>query len=218
MIASDSNAAEVTLDDLYDLFKNYNNVASDSDAVSGMSAHDAGSSMEYSEMDLFGSEYVESSIAYSPLQVADISSWDYINCLRLDCTISGDDVTVLFPPSAIDGIYIDNANRLWNMTTSNITGRVVEGDFNPYDTDIDLVYLTPCLGNNVSTIGRYGSPNYVRNIRWNGNNTTQNDTYCEIVVNEYHYPYFASDMWNYMIVFILFVGVLFAWLSNYRHY
>lgn len=104
------------------------------------------------------------------------------------------------------------------MTTSNITGRVVEGDFNPYDKDIELVYLTPCLGNNVSTIGRYGSPNYVRNIRWNGNNTTHNDTYCEIVVNEYHYPYFASDMWNYMIVFILFVGVLFAWLSNYRHY
>lgn len=97
MIASDSNATEVTLDDLYDLLKNYSDDSSDSDVVSGLSTYDTGSPMEYSEMDLFGSEYVESSIAYNPVQMADISTWDYINCLRLDCTISGDDVTVLFP-------------------------------------------------------------------------------------------------------------------------
>lgn len=218
MIASNSNASEVTLDDLYYLLQDYSSDSSGIDSDVDMSSSFSGHAMGDSEMDIFGSEYAESVITYNPVQMAEISSWNYINCLRLDCNVLGDDVTVLFPPASIDGIYIDDAGRLWNMTTSNIIGRIVEGEFNPYATDVDLVYLTPCLGNNISTIGRYGSPNYVRSYRWTGANSTYDDIYTEIVVNDYHYPFFASDMWNYGTVFLLFVGVLLAWLSNYRHY
>lgn len=218
MKATDSNATEVLKHDLY---SDIQNIGTDSNADlpdDYLSSTNAGPSVAYSEMDIFNQEYVESVTAYNPVSLAEISSYSYVNALRLDCTVLGDDVTILLPPATIDSIYIDDAGRLWNMSTSNITGRIVEGDFNPYDTDIDIVTLTPCLGNNVSTIARYGSPNYIRNVRWTGNNTTQKDTYCEIVVNDYHYPFFASDMWNYITVFLLFVGVLLAWLSSYRRY
>lgn len=218
LLASSSNASEVTIDDLYNLLQNVNSDSNASVPDDYLSSTNAGPALADSQMDLLGSQYAESVIAYNPVSLAEISSYSYINTLRLDCTISGDDVTVLLPPACIDSIYIDDAGRLWNMSTSNITGRIVEGDFNPYATTGKLVYLTPCLGNNFSTINNYGSPNYVREYYWSSNRLTYDDTYCEIVVDDYHYPFFASDMWNYATIFLLFVGVLLAWLSNYRHY
>lgn len=217
-IAISSNAVEVITDDLYN---DIQAVSTDSNADfpdDNLPSSYEVSAGEGPSLGLLGSEHAESVIAYSPVSMAAVDSSNYINTLRLDCTISGDDVTVLFPPASIDSIYIDDAGRLWNMSTSNIVGRIVDEEFNPYETDVDLVYLTPCLGNNISTIGRYGSPNYVRSYRWSGNSSTYDDEYTEIVVNEYHYPFFASDMWNYATVFLLFVGVLLAWLSSYRHY
>lgn len=174
--------------------------------------------LEDSEVYIRGSEYAESVTAYSPVQMAAEGQTDYINCLRLDCVIDGDDCTLLLSPEHIDKIFIDDQNRLWNMSTSTIQGRLVDPQFNPYQTEGKLVYLTNCLGNNFSTINSYGSPNYVREYYWSSSRLTYDDTYCEIIVTDYHYPFFASDMWNYAILFALFGGVLLSWLRNWRKY
>lgn len=215
MISTNSNADQEVLDHV--------DVYTDSDAIdlddyivsSGSSSF---GSVAYSESDLLGSEYAESVTAFNPIQMAAEGQTDYINSIRLDCTIDGDACTLLLPPEHIDKIFIDDQNRLWNMSTSTISGRIVDDQFNPYQTEGKLVYLTACLGNNFSSINNYGSPNYVREYYWSSSRLTYDDTYCEIIVDQYHYPFFASDMWNYAMLFALFGGVLIAWLSNWRKY
>ena len=215
MISTNSNADLEVLDDV--------DVFTDSDAfdpVDYIISSGAGSfgPMEVQTELLLGSEYAESVIAFNPVQMAAEGSTDFINVIRLDCTIDGDDCTLLLPPEHIDKIMIDDQNRLWNMSGSTITGRLVDDQFNPYVTEGKLVYLTACLGNNFSSIKNYGSPNYVREYYWSSNRLQYEDIYCEIIVDEYHYPFFASDMWNYAILFAVFGGVLLSWLSNWRKY
>lgn len=192
--------------------------ATDSDSIDTESLYSGPGSLEYQEVGLYESELAQNVTVYNPLQILADDSTDYVNCLRLDCTIDGDACTVLFPPEYIDKIFIDESGRLWNMSASTISGRIVDNQFNPYVTEGRLVYLTACLGNNFSAISNYGSPNYVREYYWSSSRLTYDDTYTEIIVDNYHYPFFASDMWNYIIIFLLFIGVILSWLRNFKHY
>lgn len=215
MVASNSNVDPEVFDHV--------SVVTGSDALdpggyySGSGFGPSGS-MAVQEDLLRGSEYAESITAFAPLQMAAEGTTDYINVIRLDCTIDGDACTLLLPSEHIDKIFIDDQNRLWNMSASTITGRIVDEQFDPYQTEGKLVYLTACLGNNFSSIQNYGSPNYVREYYWSSSRLQYDDHYCEIIVDEYHYPFFASDMWNYAILFAVFGGVLLSWLSNWRKY
>lgn len=215
MISTNSNADQEVLDHV-DVYTDSDAIDPDDYIVS--SGPGSFGPMAVQTDLLLGSEYAESVIAFNPIQMAAEGQTDYINSIRLDCTIDGDACTLLLPPEHIDKIFIDDQNRLWNMSTSTITGRIVDDQFNPYQTEGKLVYLTACLGNNFSSIYNYGSPNYVREYYWSSSRLTYDDTYCEIIVDQYHYPFFASDMWNYAMLFALFGGVLIAWLSNWRKY
>lgn len=215
MISTNSNADQEVLDHV--------DVYADSDAIDPDDYIVSSGSGSFGPMAvqadlLLGSEYAESVTAFNPIQMAADGQTDYINSIRLDCIIDGDACTLLLPPEHIDKIFIDDQNRLWNMSTSTISGRIVDDQFNPYQTEGKLVYLTACLGNNFSSINNYGSPNYVREYYWSSSRLTYDDTYCEIIVDQYYYPFFASDMWNYAMLFALFGGVLIAWLSNWRKY
>lgn len=212
MVSTSSNA-EVSDELLSAVFDKFDNGDSDS----GTGAYSPGP-LAAQESLLLGSEYAESVTAFNPIQMAAEGQTDYVNCLRLDCTIDGDACTLLLSPEHIDKIFIDDQCRLWNMSASTISGRLVDDQFNPYQTEGKLVYLTACLGNNFSSIYNYGSPNYVREYYWSSSRLTYDDTYCEIIVDEYHYPFFASDMWNYAILFAMFGGVLFSWLARWRKY
>lgn len=192
------------------------------DALIGPGSDDAvsaeASALENSEMDSYGQAVLEDVFTYDSISAFADTPTSYVNALRYDCTVSGSDVILLFSPSCIDSLFIDENGRLWNLSTSTIQGRVVDETFNPYAVSGTLVYLTPCLGNNFSTIYNYGSPNYLRRYYWSNDRLTYSDTYTEIVVNDYHYPYFESDLWNYFFAFILLGGVLFLWLSRFRRY
>lgn len=193
-------------------------IATDSDSFDIESLFTGPGAMEVSEMDLFSTGVSEGAIKFNAVSPAAAIPTDYVNAIRLDCTIDGSDYTLLLPPEHIDKIFIDGDGRLWNLSTSTISGRIVDDEFNPYVTEGKLVYLTACLGNNFSSIENYGSPNYVRTYYWSSSRLTYTDNYTEIVVNDYHYPFYASDMWNYIIVFLLFIGVILAWLRNFKHY
>lgn len=196
----------------------------DSDPSSDLDSFDLESlftgpgALALSEADILGSEYAESVIAHNPVSAAAEGQTSYVNVIRLDCTIDGESCVLLLPPEHIDKIFIDDQNRLWNMSSSTISGRIVDDQFNPYQTEGRLVYLTACLGNNFSSINNYGSPNYVRDYYWSSGRLTYTDDYCEILVDDYHYPFYASDMWSYLILFLMFGGVLLSWLKNWRKY
>lgn len=203
----------------------YYDVASSSDALSPVDADDGTGpgylpdvTVEGSQDLLYSSELAADIITYDPVSLQSDTETDYVNVIRLNCSVNGRSVVILLSPEYIDKIFIDGAGRLWNMSASNITGRIVDASFNPYQTSGELVYLTPCLGNNFSIIQNYGSPNYIRRYYWSNSRLTYTDTYTEIVVDSYHYPFFASDIWNYAIFFILTIGVILAWLRNYKNY
>lgn len=142
----------------------------------------------------------------------------FVNVLRFDITFNGADYVLLFPPEYIDSLFVDSKNRLWNMSASNIQGRAVNENFNPYETRGQIFYLTPCLGNNFSTLENYGSPNYMRNYYWSGGRLTYDTSYGEIVVNKYYHPFYVSQTLQYIIIFTTLGGVLILWLRNYKKY
>lgn len=142
----------------------------------------------------------------------------YVNVIRYDVTFNGDSFILLFPPESIDSLYIDSQNRLWNMSNSTITGRAVSAQFDPLAEEGDLFYLTPCLGNNFSTVESYGSPNYVRSYYWSSGRLVYNTTYGTIYVEKYYNPFYVSQSLDYILLFSVLGGVLFLCLSSFKHY
>ena len=142
----------------------------------------------------------------------------YVNVLRFDITFNNHDYILLIPPEYVDNLYIDGNDRLWNMSTSNITGRIVDAGFNPLVTEGKLMYLSPCLGNNFSTVNEYGSPNYMRTYYWSSSRLTYSTSYGVITVNKYHNPFYVSQTMDYIMLFVVTGGVLFICLNNYKRY
>ena len=142
----------------------------------------------------------------------------YVNVLRFDITYNDRDYILLIPPEYVDSLYIDKNNRLWNMSTSNGTGRIVDAEFNPLVTEGKLMYLSPCLGNNFSTVNEYGSPNYMRTYYWSSSRLTYSTSYGVITVNKYHNPFYVSQTMDYIMLFVVTGGVLFICLNNYKRY
>lgn len=170
------------------------------------------------EEDNSGDGFLASVTSFDAVEAAGVSDEFYYNSLRFDVVIDGRDAVLLFPPEYIDYIYIDSADRLWNLSTSTIQGRLVTDGFDPYAESGSLVYMTPCLGNNFSAIRNNGSPNYVRRYYWSGSRLNYDDTYTEIVVRDFHYQFRVSDTLTYILLFLLMGGVLLLWLKNYKRY
>lgn len=185
-------------------------LASDSDAEV--------SAMEDSEMDFDAEGFQADVVPFDAISFYADTSDSYYNALRFDVVIDGESLVLLFPPEHIDSLYVDSRDRLFNMSTSTISGRIVSEQFDPYAVTGRIVYLTPCLGNNFSSIDKNGSPNYIRSYYWSSGRLVYDDVYSEIIVEDYHYPFRVSETLQYILMFILSGGVLFLWLKSFRHY
>lgn len=141
---------------------------------------------------------------------------DYVNVLRYDVSISGRDYTLLLPPEYADSLYVDSQGRLFNVSTSPIQGRLVDGNFNPYADTGKVVHLTPCLGNNFYTIREYGSPNYVREYYWSLGRLQYRDTYVNIQVNHYHHIFKVSDTLTYIVIVLMGGCLICLWRKSSR--
>lgn len=174
--------------------------------------------LEDAENSLDGEEADATSYTLDADFFAQGSEDTYVNVLRFDITFNNHDYILLIPPEYVDNLYIDSNDRLWNMSTSNITGRIVDAEFNPLVTEGKLMYLSPCLGNNFSTVNEYGSPNYMRTYYWSSSRLTYSTSYGVITVNKYHNPFYVSQTIEYIMLFVVTGGVLFICLNNYKRY
>lgn len=204
----------------------YSEVLSISDSLygPGATASDAGrmedtDPLESPPDNIDGEEASYSVAPVDSLSAEKVAEDVYTNVLRYDITFRGDDYILLIPPEYVDNLYIDADNRLWNMSTQTVTGRIVDAKFNPAVDTGTLVYLTPCLGNNFSTIREYGSPNYVREYYWSNYDRLTYDTlYGDIIVRKYYHSFYVSETLDYILIFIVLGGALFLCLRNYKHY
>ena len=198
-------------------------VVSISDSLDGPSATPSSASrvsedfLEVKEISSDGEENEISPYALDSVSLSEVSEDIYVNVLRFDITFDNDYI-LLIPPEYVDSLYIDSNNRLWNMSASSITGRIVDASFNPLVSKGKLMYLSPCLGNNFSTVYEYGSPNYMRTYYWSSGRLTYSTSYGVITVNKYHNPFYVSQTMDYIMLFIVTGGVLFICLNNYKRY
>lgn len=199
-------------------------VVSISDSLDGPSATPSSASrvsddsLEVKEISSDGEENEISPYALDSVSLLEVSEDIYVNVLRFDITFDNDDYILLIPPEYVDSLYIDSNNRLWNMSASSITGRIVDASFNPLVSKGKLMYLSPCLGNNFSTVYEYGSPNYMRTYYWSSGRLTYSTSYGVITVNKYHNPFYVSQTMDYIMLFVVTGGVLFICLNNYKRY
>lgn len=133
------------------------------------------------------------------------------NVLAYTVRIDGSNYNLYLSPDDIDRIYIDSNNYLWNVGTSQITGRLFSGSFNPRADSGMIMYLQPSLGNNFSNNHNYGTPNYYRNYYWTTNGSgnrvlTYSTRYCTIQVTSNPYPLVQSMVPYFIIIFL--VGVM----------
>lgn len=77
---------------------------------------------------------------------------------------NGQSARLVLPASTATTLFIDSDSCLYNVGTDTITGRLFydsEADLTDYN--INAFTLTPCLGNNASTLYSSGYPSYNRN-------------------------------------------------------
>lgn len=141
------------------------------------------------------------------------------NVLAYRVRVNGTLYSLYLSPDDIDRIYIDSNNRMWNVGTSAISGRLFSGNFSPTATTGMIMTLGPCLGNNFSSNKSYGSPNYYRNYYWyttssGGQSLTYSTTYCTIVVESNPYPLVNSMIPTFIVIFL--VGVILVCMFRRR--
>jgi len=145
---------------------------------------------------------------------------DFVNCVRYDVTISGDDYICLFPSSYESSLMVDSDGLLWNMSGSQITGRLFQGSFDPLDDTGMLLYLAPCLGNNFSNNHNYGSPNYVREYYWTTSSgydrLSYDDTYVTVSVSETYHLYQTGELLHYVVIFLIGCCLICLWQRKDR--
>lgn len=155
------------------------------------------------------------------LPLADVSPDAYANSVRYDIQFNNRDYILLFNPEDIDSLYIDSQDRLWNMSGSTISGRVVDDFFDPLDDEGIIFYLEPCLGNNFSAIHNGDFPNYMRSYYWSGgayDRLQYTTTYGIITVRSHIYPFYESQVLQYITILLLGGVFVTLCLKNYRRY
>lgn len=138
------------------------------------------------------------------------------NVISYDVSVGGVDYVLYLSPDYVDQLYIDSAGRLWNVGTSNISGRLFTGSFDATATTGRLLTLGPCLGNNFSSNRNYGSPNYVRRYYWSGNSLNYDTSYVVVQVKQSRYPFRVSDTLWYVIIFLTGGVLLCLWKRSSR--
>lgn len=141
------------------------------------------------------------------------------NVLAYRVRVNGTLYSLYLSPDDIDRIYIDSSNRMWNVGTTAISGRLFSGNFSPTAATGMIMTLGPCLGNNFSSNKTYGSPNYYRDYYWYTNSSgnqslTYRTTYCTIIVESNPYPLVNSMIPTFIVIFL--VGVILVCMFRRR--
>lgn len=147
-------------------------------------------------------------------------SGDYVNCVLYDVTINGVQYVCLLPSDSESKLMVDSDGQLWNMSSTQVSGRLFTDSFDPTaDTGL-MLYLTPCLGNNFSTNHSYGSPNYMRRYYWTtssyNDRLSYDDTYCTVHVEKSYHLFFTQDMLTYVVIFLVGCCLICLWKRSAR--
>lgn len=146
----------------------------------------------------------------SVLALSDLFSLDR-NVIIYEGIWNGVSARLVIPASNASALFIDADDRLYNVGTANIVGRIFYDDFEPLDYEANVFTLTPCLGNNASTLYNYTYPSYNRRYYESNSRLTYTDTYGLFIVQKVvKTPSDLPESVNgiYLLVLILIGGVM----------
>lgn len=99
------------------------------------------------------------------------------NVVIIDGTWRGSQCRLVFPAAYKQYLYIAEDGGLYNVSGSNISGRIFYGD---YDVSSYTQYVYTCtstVGNNANTLYNYGYPSYVTTYYESGGRLTSGVSY-----------------------------------------
>lgn len=141
----------------------------------------------------------------------------YVNCVYYDVTVNGTDYTLLLPSDSESSLMVDPDGYLWNVSGSQIMGRLFTGSFDPFADTGEILYLAPCLGNNFSVNHDYGSPNYVRDYYWSDYDRLSYSThYVRVLVRDSFHQYKSGDLLQYVLIFLVGCCLICLWKRSAR--
>ena len=133
------------------------------------------------------------------------------NVLIYEGVWNGSSARLVLPSSVEGSLFVDTDGALYNVGVSSVTGRIFYDDFNPLDYRINYFTLSPCLGNNASTLYNGDSPSFNRRYYQSNGRLTYTDTYGLFYVSDMVHTvsddrsYFANI---YLLVMIFLEGVM----------
>lgn len=142
------------------------------------------------------------------------------NVLIYEGVWNGSSARLVLPSSVEGSLFVDTDGALYNVGVSSVTGRIFYDDFNPLDYRINYFTLSPCLGNNASTLYNGDSPSFNRRYYQSNGRLTYTDTYGLFYVSDTVHTvsddrsYFANI---YLLVMIFLEGVMLLCFWNKSH-
>ena len=94
------------------------------------------------------------------------------NVLIYEGIWNGSPARLVLPSSVEGSLFVDTDGALYNVGTSSVTGRIFYDDFEPLEYRINYFTLSPCLGNNASTLYNGGYPSSCRRYYESGSRLT----------------------------------------------
>ena len=206
---------DYTLDYLYEYFKGkvVNDLASASDAKKP-SENTLESPNDDPAVPVDSGVY----ILDDTLPLAAEAETDFVNVVRYNVVLAGRSATLLFPSGSESALFIDSADRLWNVSNDTVQGVVLyDSEWDPTADEGTLIYLAPCLGNNFNSNHDGESPNYIRRYYWErysyGERLTYDTTYVSVQVTDSPYPLDVGKIPEYVMILLL-GGVLICLLKK----
>lgn len=129
---------------------------------------------------------------------------------------------VLCLPASYDGqIWIDDQNRLFNVGTGNVVGRLFYGDFSASDYNYNMFTVGSVLANTANTIYTNGSLSYNRAYSVSGGRLVSADTYgtfyvTDVVRTSQDSANERTAMYLLIIIFLGGVGALCSFKQSRR--
>lgn len=142
------------------------------------------------------------------------------NVLIYEGIWNGSPARLVLPSSVEGSLFVDTDGALYNVGTSSVTGRIFYDDFEPLEYRINYFTLSPCLGNNASTLYNGGYPSSCRRYYESGSRLTYTDTYGLFYVSDTVHTvsddrsYFANI---YLLIMIFLEGVMLLCFWNKSH-
>lgn len=165
------------------------------------------SEANYQELDI--DEPIEVYPAEELMSVyADVLDSPDVNCVWYHVEIDNREYDLCFPKSDADSLWVSDSGYLYNVGTSDITGRIIDGDIIPSSKAYDLVILGSVLRDNMSDIYEYNSYNELRSYYWSGNRKFYTSSWVHIKVLDVTNTYQTSSYLTYIIIFLLGGGLI----------